>query len=365
VQIGFGVTFLAFLIDLVYRNDPIGVDFHTYLAAARVAMQQGWSHIYDQQLVAVEQVRLVPYGRVQPFISTPPVAWLAVPFSVLPYKIGVGAWAMLTFGAFALALAWSSVSTGVSRWIAVFGALAPWWVLFGVNVGQVVPLVAASTVIGWRLLRDKHDVAAGVVLVGILLKPNTAFLVPAALLFAGRFRAFIAWACSAGAIGLVAFLMLGTHGMTAYMSQLTGTLPSGADNLTLHGALGVTGGVAMGMRILLIGGVLTAAYRLRSSELFVPIAIVGSLLVSPYLHGSDLVLLSAAGWMVWEERPSISWRVPVAIAWILASPFLDLFGLTPHLNRWPYLEFVLFVALIVAAWRPLTAPADLRTRAPA
>jgi hypothetical protein len=364
--VGVAIVAIAFATDLVYRHDPIGVDFHTYLAAANVGVQQGWSHIYDQGLVAVEQSELLPNGRVQPFLSPPLVAWLAAVLGSLPYNTAFVAWAVVCLLAFAAALAWAGVSEGLARWIAVFGALAPWWVMHAVNVGQVVPLVAAGTVVGWRLIRDKHDIAAGIVLSVILLKPNTAILAPAALLFAGRFRAFLAWCGASGVVLVVAALTLGSHGMSAYLGQLTGQLPTGADNLTLHGALRVTGALEMALRVLIVGAVLVAAYKLRRSPgLVLPIAIVGSLLAAPYLHGSDLCLLSAAAWMVWEERPMAAWRVPMAVGWLLASPFLDIFGLTPHLNQWPLLEFILLGALIAVAWRPLTGHADLRTRAPA
>jgi hypothetical protein len=97
----------------------------------------------------------------------------------------------------------------------------------------------------------------------------------------------------------------------------------------------------------------------------IPIAIIGSLLVSPYLHGADLCMLAAAGWMMWEERRTVAWRVLLAGAWFLASPFLYLRGESPHLTQWPWLEIVLFVALLVVAWSPLTAWADSRSRAPA
>ncbi len=97
----------------------------------------------------------------------------------------------------------------------------------------------------------------------------------------------------------------------------------------------------------------------------VPIGIVGSLIVSPYLHASDLCLLSAAAWMVWEERTAVAWRAPLAAGWVVASPFLFLTGIGLSLNRWPLIESVLLLAMVVAAWRPLTGTADLRTRAPA
>ncbi|HYM67476.1 MAG TPA: hypothetical protein VEW68_09310, partial [Patescibacteria group bacterium] len=145
-----------------------------------------------------------------------------------------------------------------------------------------------------------------------------------------------------------------------------GEWPTGADYITLRGAFGVTGLTAALMRLIVIGAALATAHRVRSSPaLVLPTAIAASLIVAPYLHASDLILLSAAAWMVWEERPSAAWRVPLGIGWVLASPYLFDIGWSPGLTRWPLLEIALWLALVVAAWRPLTGAADLRSRAPA
>ena len=106
---------------------------------------------------------------------------MTAPLARIPYDIAYVVWAVLLFAAFAAALIWAGVSRGWGRWIAVVGALAPWWVMHAVNVGQVVPLVAAGTVIAWRLTRERRDLLAGIALAAILLKPNTAILVPFAL----------------------------------------------------------------------------------------------------------------------------------------------------------------------------------------
>jgi hypothetical protein len=239
-------------------------------------------------------------------------------------------------------------------------------VAHAVNVGQVVPLVAAGVVIAWRLLRVDRDLAAGIALSLMFLKPNTAILVPFALLIAGRYRAVAAWLAAGAVLFLIAFLLLGMHGLSAYITQLRAPLPGGADALTLKGALGATGIVAFALRVLIVGLVLVTVFRLRSTIcLVVPVAIIGSLIVSPYLHASDLGLLAAASWMIWEERPGLAWRAALAAGWILASPFLFQHGLSPGLNRWPFLEFTLLMAIVVVAWRPLTGAADSRTRAPA
>jgi hypothetical protein len=364
--LGLAVVVVALVVDLTHHPQHVGIDFHTYLAAAAVGLQQGWSHVYDQALVAAAQKHLVPGLWSQPFLSPPTVAWLAAPLTAFPYWTAFGLWAVFSLLALAAALAWSGVSAGVGRWIAVVGALAPWWVLYAVNLGQVVPLVAAGVVVAWRLVRDDKEIAAGVLLSLIFLKPNTAILVPAALLVAGRYRVFTAWLAAGGVLAVIAFLMLGADGISAYINQLRAPLPSGADALTLKGAIGATGVVAAVLRVLIVGMVLATAFRLRGSPgLVLPIGIVGSLMVSPYLHASDLCLLSAAAWMVWEERTAVAWRVVLAVGWLVASPFLFLTGIGPTLNRWPLIEFALLLALVLAAWRPLTSAADLRTRAPA
>src|SRR5438309_1551277 len=148
--------------------------------------------------------------------------------------------------------------------------------------------------------------------------------------------------------------------------QLRGPLPKGTDDLTLHGALAATGAMAMFLRVLIVAAVFAAAYKLRSSPgLVIPMAIVGSLLISPYLHASDLCVLAAAGWMVWEERPALTWRIPLVAIWVLASPYLFDRGLSPQRKQWPWLEIALWVLLPVAAWWPLTPGAESRRRAPA
>jgi hypothetical protein len=200
----------------------------------------------------------------------------------------------------------------------------------------------------------------------IFLKPNTAILVPVVLLVAGRYRVFTAWLAAGGVLAVIALVMLGADGVSAYINQLRAPLPSGAEALTLKGAIGATGAVAAVLRVLIVGMVLATAFRLRGSPgLLLPIGIVGSLMVSPYLHASDLCLLSAAAWMVWEERTAVALRIALAAGWLMASPFLFFPGIGPGLNRWPLVESALLLALVVVAWWPFTSAADLRTRAPA
>ena len=373
VPLALVIVLIALALDFWNPSEPIGIDFHTYEAAARVGVHDGWSHIYDQSLVAAAQKELVPGQIAQPFLSPPPTAWLAALLVPLPYWPSFYLWAGFTLVAFALALLWSSRDRGLVRWVGATAVLAPWWVLHAVHLGQVVPLVAAGVVLSWRFVRERQDVAAGLALALLFVKPNTAILVPLALLVAGRYRLFAMVAALAAAVAVIALVTMGTAGISAYLSQLTGTLPSGADSLTLERALGVSGPIALGLRVIIVALSLIVAFRLRGSPgLVIAAGTLGSLLVAPYLHGSDLCLLGVAAWLVWEERPALVWRLPIAAGWLIASPFVFLSTVGPNLDRWPLIELALLAALVLGAWRPgrireapLTGEAELRRPAPA
>lgn len=366
------VVLLALALDFWNPTEPIGIDFHTYEAAALVGLHNGWSHIYDQDLVAAQQRNLVPDQATQPFLSPPPVAWLAAVLSFLPYWPAYYVWAGLSFIALALALLWASLERGLLRWVSAAAALAPWWVLHAVHLGQVVPLVAAGVVLAWRLVRDRHNAWGDGALALLLLKPNTVIVVPWALLVAGRYRMFLTLSAIGALVVVIAFVTMGS-GVETYYGQVTGPLPAGANFLTLEGAFGVSGALATALRVLIIGITTWVAFRLRPSPgLVIAAGVLGSLLVAPYLHGSDLCLLGVAAWLVWQERTAVAWRVPLAVGWLVASPFVASSAVGLNLNRWPVVELVLLAALMFEAWRhglergaALTAGAELGTRAPA
>lgn len=366
LPLALAVVLLAIALNFLNRREPVGIDYHTYAAAAQVGLAQGWSHIYDQALVAVAQKTLVPDEVAQPFISPPTVAWLVTTLQPLPYQVSFYIWATLTLAVFAAALAWAASSRGATRWILVGAAVAPWWVLEAVRVGQVVPLVAAGMAIAWRLLREDRNVAAGLAVSLLLLKPNTAFLVPFALLAAGRIRAFASLAAVGAVVAIIALLTLGADGAGAYLSQLTGPLPIGGDSLTLERALGFRGPVITVLRIVIIGAVLVAAFRLRRSPgLVLVVGILGSLVAIPYLHASDLCLLAVAAIIVWEERPALAWRISLAAGWLIASPYIGMVRLGLNLDRWPLLELAFLAGMLAVAWQVgRTPPRDKVVIAP-
>lgn len=341
----------AIAVDFWNRPQPIGIDFHTYLAAARVGLVNGWSHIYDQGLVAAQQISLAPNQHAQPFLSPPPVAWAAAALADLPFAWAYVIWAILTTCAFVASVAWSAGHGSAGGALGTVVVVGTVWVLQALYLGQVVLLVAAALLVAWRLLREDHEVAAGLVLVLVMLKPNTAFLVPVCLLASERLKAFVTWLLASAAVVALAIATTGIPALIAYAGQLQHP-PGGTNALTLEAALGLGGPVALVLRTAIVSAVLAAAWWLRAVPgLVIVLGVIGSLLITPYIHLADLCLLAAAGWIAWRERAHLSWRLPLAASWFVASPLVDISGLGPRQNRWPLLEIAWLIALLVAGLR--------------
>ena len=324
-----------------------GVDFHTYMAAALVGLQHGWVEIYDQGLVRSVQGQLVPNQFTQPFLSPPVDSWLVAPLTALPYGLALAVWASVLLLALVLALGWSSSYRGPARIAAVVVAMTPWWVLLAIYVGQIVPLVAAAVLVAWRLVKEDREIAAGLVLSVLVLKPNTALLVPFALLAAGRWRTFVACAAASGVIAGLSILAVGFDGVGDYVGSLS-RLPGGASALTLGGAFGLSGMAAIVVRAGIVLAALTAAFTQRGRPgMAMAIGAIASLLTAPYLHNSDLCLLVAAGWIVWHEAPV--WRTALVAMLLAASPDLLERNLGTPLEGWVRIEAAFFAGLVITA----------------
>jgi len=349
-----GAAVYVMVIDLLhmpngrYRGQTwAGVDFHTYLAAALVGLQHGWFEIYDQGLVRSVQGQLVPNQFTQPFLSPPVDSWLAAPLAALPYNVALLVWAAVLLVTLVFALAWTSSYRGPARIAAVAVAITPWWVLLAIYVGQVVPLVAAALLVAWRLIKEDREIAAGLVLSALVLKPNTAVLVPFVVLAAGRWRAFVACAAASAVLAGLSLLAVGMDGVNDYLASL-GHLPGGATALTLGGAFGLSGTAAMAVRAGIVVAALVAAFTQRGRPgMAMAIGAIASLLTAPYLHNSDLCVLVAAGWIVWQEAPI--WRAALVAMLLAASPYLLERQLGTPLEGWVRIEAAFLAGLVVTA----------------
>jgi alpha-1,2-mannosyltransferase len=317
-----------------FASDHFHNDFTFYLVAARIGLGRGWPSIYD---LSIQQAELDAMGsritiaQLARFISPPPVAWLAVPFTALPYDAGYWVWSALLLAA--LVGTWYLAAPGAGRERIVHLAAAVAWlpVIYGLQLGQPGLFVAFGVAGAYALLRAGRPFAAGLALAVLALKPQLAFLVPAALLVSGRYRAFAGAAVALGVLAGASAIAVGTAGIAAYQDRLAfaASVPVNRE-LTLApfiGDLTLTRIVQVAIAIWALA--LVYRFRRRSVEWILVPALAGGLLASPYLHLDDLVMLGLAAWLYLRAEPKPRWAWVFVLGVVITAEAIPIWGALP------------------------------------
>ena len=335
---------------VAYASDHFHNDFTFYYAAAVIGVTHGWPSIYD---LGRQQAQLDAMGsgigiaQLARFISPPPVAWLALPFTLLPYPVAYWLWSGLLLAALAATWYLAAPGAGRSRLIYLVAALGWLPVIYGLQLGQPGLFVALGVAASYVLLRSGRPLESGLALGLTVLKPQLGFLVPVALLVGGRYRAFAGAAIAIGLLVLASALNVGTGGVATYEQRLTfaAGVPVNRE-LTLApyiGDLTVTRIVQGAIAIWALA--LVFRFRKRTPEwIFVP-AIVGGLLASPYLHIDDLVMLGLAAWLYLRIPGQPRWSWALMLALIIAAEGIGEWGPLPIIAG----ELAVLALLSVAA----------------
>ena len=317
-----------------YVSDNFHNDLTFYYAAAKIGLSHGWQSIYDLRLQQEALDALgsgIQIAQLARYISPPPVAWLAVPLTLLPFQVAYFVWSALLLGA--LGWTWYLAAPGTGRLRLVHLAAAVGWLplIYGLQLGQPGLFVALGVAGSYALLRHDRPFWAGVALGALVLKPQLAFLLPAALLVSGRPRAFWGSVVAIGALALIAALLVGPAGISTYQERLNfaAGVPVNRE-LTIAGLIGSVP-VARVIQVVLAIWALVLAYRFRARghEWVFIAALVGGLLASPYLHLDDLVMLGLAGWLYLRTSPRPGWSWIVVIALVIAAEGIPFWGPLP------------------------------------
>jgi glycosyl transferase family 87 len=303
-----------------YAADHFHNDFTFYYAAARIGVTHGWSSIYD---LAMQQTELNAIGsgitvaQLARYISPPPVAWLALPLTPLPYAVAYWTWSAALLAALALTWLWAAPGADRARVIYLLAAIGWLPVIYGLQLGQPGLFVAVGVAGSYALLRANHPWWAGIALGALAFKPQLAFLLPLALLAARENRAFAGSVIALGALALLSAIALGPSGVSAYLERLSfaSTVQVNRD-LTLGY---VFGDAARSVELLVVAWTLVLVYRLRNNgvEWIYVCALVGGMLATPYAHLDDLAMLGLAGWFVLRASPP-PWAWLYVLAGIVA-----------------------------------------------
>jgi Glycosyltransferase family 87 len=319
---------------LAYASDNFHNDLTFYYIAAQIGLNHGWQSIYDLRL---QQEALDALGsRIQiaelaRYISPPPVAWLVVPLTLLPFRVAYMVWSALLLGA--LGWTWYLAAPGTGRIRLIHLAAAVGWlpVIYGLQLGQPGLFVALGVAGSYTLLRQGRQFGAGIALGVLVLKPQLAFLIPAALLVGGRYRAFWGSVVAIGALAVAATLVVGPSGISTYEQRLNfaaGVPVNQALTIAPYiGSVLETRVFQVALAIWSVG--LAYAFRRRGHEWILIPTLVGGLVASPYLHLDDLIMLGLAAWLYVRTSPQPGWTWVLVLALVIAAEGIPFWGPLP------------------------------------
>lgn len=250
---------------------------------------------------------------VVPSLSLPPLIWLVIPFTALPFGIAYRAWLVLLGACLVGTWAVAARGGGVKKWIQLLVAAVFVPVAFGMADGQAILLVVAAVAGSWWLLKRDHEIWAGIVLALLVFKPQIAFLVPFALLLVARKKSFISFFAATAVIASIVVITVPWDALLQYSSRLAEAsrqpgLWRGNTSLTL-----AQGGPLLTiLSDALVLAIAWLAIRRHSQpevrdEYAIVVGLLASLLVSPYLHYPDLAILVLAAWLFLRTEP-LGWQ---------------------------------------------------------
>lgn len=350
-----------------FLTDPAGDDFRVYYYTAKLGIQDGWSRIYDQAVLkAVMSAHftgsqaVVDGGHTYP--NPPTLVWIIAPLTVLSFGPAYAAFAAL--GLLCVLAAWRIASPfqGFGRLTLLLLGLAIWPVHYSLVFGQPTPEIIALVAGAWWFIRRDRALAAGVALaLAASLKPQDVFLVPIALLVAGRIRVFAWFAVACLALAAIFFLFLGVQGIVEFWQiNLEVDGYAGHKILTLASLVG-PGLPAAALQIGAAGLALFGAWRRRANlELVIAIGLAGSVVSALHAHESDFTMFVLAAWLALRSPiGSLSrwWLLPGVVALQMMS-----IGMAPPVLVW---ELVWLGLLVADRTGTTPAPAhDRRLQAP-
>ena len=289
---------LLFVIYIGYAcwrnyNDPPGVDFVSFWAAATMALDgQPWL-AYD---VAAHRAVELTAGKVDgilPFPYPPPYLFFVIPFGLVPFWLAFALWVSLTGLLYVLA----ARPVAPLPYSLVNPAALPCAL-----IGQNGLLMTAIFIQGTTLLKAR-PFAGGLLLGLFVVKPQLALLLPVALLAGREWRAIAGGAASSIGLLLMALLAFGWESYVGFFEILpryAGFMRGSqwpwnelASPFALFRFFGVPQGTALILHAMIAVAAAAVTWRAwaMQSEHRIAVLATATVLVPPYLFTYDALLL--------------------------------------------------------------------------
>jgi len=206
----------------------IGLDYGFFLAVARAYLAGGAAGLYDQSRIAQAAAPLAAFYaqpaaaplNVAPPVYPPAFFLLFVPLAALPPLAGWIAWTVANLLAALVAIRRLTRGSPLASWwwpAALLG-FAP--LATGLRYGQPSGLLLAALAEALLAFRAGRELRAGLCVGLLLLKPQYAVFLLAALVWQRRGLALAGAAAAGGAIALISLLLLGPAGIAPYAAAL-------------------------------------------------------------------------------------------------------------------------------------------------
>jgi hypothetical protein len=354
---------------------PLRTDYVAMLTGARVLGEGSCLYCHAAQVQAQTVLIGQPHAAFDAFLETPVVA--------LAYRPLLG---LAPAGGFLVFLLASAVCAGVSAglvWrrpglaelgpaglgllaLAVFSLPAAW----AYQLGQIDALLALPLVAGAVLLAAGHRFPAGLLLSLALLKPQTAWLVPIALLVAGEWRAVLGMAVGVACWSGASLWLVGPGGVGQWLSLLGQQGPSVATSIGLPGAVASLGGNGLGFAAAALLAVVACGWlcwrrsQLAGRPLYaLALGVAVSLLLAPHVYSYDLIVAAVPLAVLARRAPAAA----LAAALLLNAAYVvDTYWIVsgPHLEALALAVIVVLLALPPADPAPATVVEPAATQAP-
>jgi hypothetical protein len=349
---------------------PLGADFIIFYSASSLALKGHATQAYAAPaLLAVQRTLAGPIDGLFLWCYPPTFQLPILPLALAPYRLAFAIWMAATGG---LYLAMTRL---IARdRLALVLALGFTGVFMNLAQGQNGFLTTALLG-GGLLLLDRRPWLAGALLGLLAIKPHFGLLLPLLLAAGGRWRSFAGAAVSAVLLCLLATAMFGPDAWRAFFAALPSVSKSFAAGRvplakapTLFATVRLLGGpapVALAADLLFaapfVVATLIAWRRPGPLKLKAGLAVLATLLTSPYLFDYDLMLLAIPlGALLSQPRP---WRWPAGGRSVAALLFLTPILVEP-IAQATHLQFAPFAVALgfLVTWRVLKDAAAMASQ---